>query len=280
MSESELRVLYLDLLKASIRNELYRHPSQPSPSDLAKMTFLWAKLRLKYQLKYYLQGTDLRQFSQVRPRQLYYIIEANRPDAHTLVTRAAADNVQFCVESALSAGIDGDLIETGVFRGGVGILMRGVLKAWGETGRKVYCADSWEGLPAPGADIYDALAHDVLKSIDHFAVSLESVKDTFARYGLLDDQVVFLKGWFAETLPSAAFEKLAVARLDGDYYESTRIAIESLYPKLQTGGWLIVDDYGAPVGARRAIDEYRREHALSEPMLRVDDQVVYWQKNS
>jgi hypothetical protein len=144
----------------------------------------------------------------------------------------------------------------------------------------VYCADSWEGLPAPGGDIDDALAHDALKSIDQFTVSLESVKDTFARYGLLDDQVVFLKGWFAETLPSAAFEKLAVARLDGDYYESTRDAIESLYPKLQTGGWLIVDDYGAPVGARRAIDEYRREHAISEPMLKADHQVVYWQKNS
>jgi O-methyltransferase len=149
------------------------------------------------------------------------MIESNRPDAHTLVSRAAADNVQFCVESALSAGIDGDLIETGVFRGGLGILMRGVLRAWGETGRKVYCADSWEGLPAPG--------------------------------GLLDDQVVFLKGWFAE---------------------------KSLYPKLQTGGWLIVDDYGAPVGARRAIDEYRRDHAISEPILKADHQVVYWQKNS
>ena len=77
----------------------------------------------------------------------------------------------------------------------------------------MYCADSWEGLPAPGGDIDDAVAHDALKSIDQFTVSLESVKDTFARYGLLDDQVVFLKGWFAETLPSAAFEKLAVARL-------------------------------------------------------------------
>jgi O-methyltransferase len=274
MSESELRALYLDLLKASIRNELYRHhPSRPSPSDLAKMTLLWAKLRLKYHAR----GTEI---SHVGPLALHSIIESNRPDAHTLVSRAAADNVQFCVESALSAGIEGDLIETGVFRGGLGILMRGVLRAWGETGRKVYCADSWEGLPAPGGDIDDAVAHDALKSIHQFTVSLESVKDTFARYGLLDDQVVFLKGWFAETLPSAAFEKLAVARLDGDYYESTRDAIESLYPKLQTGGWLIVDDYGAPVGARRAIDEYRREHAISEPMLKADHQVVYWQKNS
>jgi O-methyltransferase len=275
MSEPEPRALYLKLLKASVRNDLYRrhyYPSRPSPGNLAKVSFLCAKLRVKYRA----HKTTI---SHAGPLQISSIIESNRPDAHTLASRAAVDNVQFCVENALAAGIDGDLIETGVYRGGLGILMRGVLKAWGETERKVYCADSWEGLPAPGADIDDAVAHDVLKSIDHFAVSLESVKQTFARYGLLDDQVVFLKGWFAETLPNAAFEKLAVARLDGDYYESTRDAIQSLYPKLQIGGWLIVDDYGLPVGARRAIDEYRHEHSISEPMLKADHQVVYWQKN-
>src|SRR6202011_5991486 len=115
MSESDVRALYLDLLKASIRNELYRHhPSRPSPSDLAKMTLLWAKLRLKYHAR----GTEI---SHVGPLALHSIIESNRPDAHTLVSRAAADNVQFCVESALSAGIEGDLIETGVFRRGLGI---------------------------------------------------------------------------------------------------------------------------------------------------------------
>jgi O-methyltransferase len=104
--------------------------------------------------------------------------------------------------------------------------MRGVLKAWGETGRKVYCADSWEGLPTPGADVDDVVAHDALKSVYQFAESHDSVKDKFARYGLLDDQVVFLKGWFAETLPGADLGKLAVVRLDGDYYESTRDATD------------------------------------------------------
>jgi O-methyltransferase len=273
IQETQLRALYIDLLKAAVRNEFYRRPPQPSAIDAARMGLLWAKLNVKYR-------RHRQEVAQFGPRNLYYQIEANRPDAHSLLSRAAIDNVQFCVEDALSSGVEGDLIETGVFRGGTCILMRGILAAWGAKDRKVFLADSWEGLPAPGDDLADAIAHDVLNSIDHFSVTLESVKESFSRYGLLDDQVVFLKGWFAETLPNAPIEKLAVARLDGDYYESTVDAIRLLYPKLQSGGWLIVDDYGLPVGARRAVDEYRSEHGVTDEIRMATDQVAYWQKTT
>jgi O-methyltransferase len=102
----------------------------------------------------------------------------------------------------------------------------------------------------------------------------------FARYGLLDEQVRFLPGWFRDTLPGAPIDELALIRLDGDLYESTIVALEALYPKLAPGGCLIVDDYGALDTCRQAVDDYRAAHAISEPLEHVDWTGVYWRRAS
>lgn len=109
--------------------------------------------------------------------------------------------------------------------------------------------------------------------------NLNRVKSHFARYGLLDDQVVFLKGFFADTLPSAPIEQLAVVRLDGDTYESTWDAITALYPKMSPGGFLIVDDYHAFSDCRRAIDRYREEHGIVDELQPIDRLAVFWRKS-
>ena len=96
--------------------------------------------------------------------------------------------------------------------------------------------------------------------------------------GLLDAQVCFLPGWFRDTLPKAPIERLALMRLDGDWYESTRDALENLYPKLSPGGFAIIDDYGIPIGCRRAVDEYRQRHAIQEPLTWVNGATVYWRR--
>ena len=85
----------------------------------------------------------------------------------------------------------------------------------------------------------------MLHSYPALAVSIETVRANFARYDLLDEQVVFLQGWFRDTLPTAPIEKLAILRLDGDLYESTMDALRALYDKVSAGGFVIVDDYGA-----------------------------------
>jgi hypothetical protein len=109
--------------------------------------------------------------------------------------------------------------------------------------------------------------------------SLDVVKSNFACYGLLDDQVVFLQGFFADTLPQAPIERLAVVRLDGDTYESTWDAIHALYPKLSSGGYLIVDDYGSFSDCQRAVEEYRSQHEIRDEIKRIDNLAVYWQKS-
>jgi predicted O-methyltransferase YrrM len=110
------------------------------------------------------------------------------------------------------------------------------------------------------------------------AVSLEDVKANFGRFGLLDEQVVFVPGWFRDTLPSLGDHTWSVIRLDGDLYESTTQSLENLYPGLSPGGWLIVDDYEI-AACRRAVDDYRERHAISDPITTVDWTGICWQKS-
>jgi len=211
---------------------------------------------------------------------VYSWFVANNPSAHSLCDRAQLENTQSCVEIAVREEIPGDLIETGVWQGGQTILMRAVLKAYNITDRKVYVADSFQGLPdvdaANAPD--DALALGVLDGIGRFQVTADHVRNNFACYDLLDEQVVFLEGWFQDTLHKASFVCFAVVRLDGDFYESTNVAISHLYPRLSKGGFIIIDDYGCPFGCKRAVDDYRAQHGITAPLFRVNNQTVYWRK--
>ena len=167
-----------------------------------------------------------------------------------------------------------------MWRGGAVILMRAVLWAYGDTERVVWAADSFQGLPRPDADKYPADARANLWQMQGLAVSLEAVKANIADFGLLDDQVRFLPGWFRDTLPTAPIERLAVLRLDGDMYESTIDALTALYDKVSPGGYVIVDDYGAFQECRSAIDDFRRDRGITDEMTKVDWTGVYWKKTS
>lgn len=197
--------------------------------------------------------------------------------AETMVGMQRLDNVQRCVTDVLRQGVPGDLIETGVWRGGTTIFMRAILAAFEDTDRRVWVADSFQGLPAPDPKYY-APGESLTLDLPWLAISLDQVKSNFTRYGLLDSQVEFLPGWFKDTLPTAPIEQLAVIRLDGDLYESTIEAISALYPKLSIGGYLIVDDYGCIEECRRAVHEYRDAHGIRDEIRRIDWTGAFWQR--
>jgi O-methyltransferase len=204
------------------------------------------------------------------------------PTAETMIGRKRLDSLQMCIELVLADSIPGDLIETGVWRGGAAIFMRAVLAAHGITDRVVWLADSFAGLPEPDAERFPADQGDTLSTYEELAVDVVTVRQNFERYGLLDDQVRFLEGWFADTLPVAPIEQLAVARLDGDMYGSTWDAISVLYPKLSLGGFLIVDDYFSfysDDACRRAVDDYRAHVGITDPIQQIDETGIYWRKS-
>ena len=189
-------------------------------------------------------------------------------------------NARNCIEHVLSDRIPGDIIETGVWRGGMSIFMRGVLKAYGVTDRTVWLADSFEGLPVPDVDRYPTDRDLDLSDWKILSVGVEQVRHNFERYGLLDDQVQFIVGWFRDTLKDAPIKDLAVMRLDGDLYESTIQALEPLYPKLAAGGYCIIDDYGVIDSCKDAVTDYRRAHSISDEIVDIDGAGIFWRKSS
>jgi O-methyltransferase len=198
--------------------------------------------------------------------------------ADTMVGLKRLENIEFCVKEVLKEGIEGDFIETGVWRGGSVIFMKAILRALDEDNRVIWVADSFEGLPVPDEKKYEADKGDKHYRHTELAVSLEQVKWNFEKYGLLDANVRFLKGWFKDTLPVAPIEKLSILRLDGDLYESTMDALTSLYPKLAKGGYLIVDDWGAVEGCKKAVLDYRKANGVVEEIVPIDWAGVYWKK--
>jgi O-methyltransferase len=200
--------------------------------------------------------------------------------ALSMIGMRRLDNLDHCIRDVLRRGVPGDLIETGVWRGGATILMRAVLKAYGDTERSVWVADSFQGLPPPDAESYPADSGDQHHTFDALAVSIEQVRRNFERYGLLDEQVRFLPGWFRDTLPGAPISQLAVLRLDGDMYESTMVALTALYPRVSPGGYVIVDDYGAIASCRAAVHDFLDRHGVSADLQAIDWTGVYWQRGS
>jgi O-methyltransferase len=195
----------------------------------------------------------------------------------TLIGRVRMENVHQCVEHVIRDGVPGDLIETGVWRGGTAILMRAIVKARGED-RLVWAADSFAGLPDVDLETYPLDRE--FEGHGKLDIGIEEVRANFERYGLLDDGVRFLEGWFKDTLPTLSDRRFAVVRLDGDMYGSTIEALDALYPLLSPGGFLIVDDYGAYHACRQAVTDYRERHGITDLILGVDWTGVYWRKRA
>lgn len=186
----------------------------------------------------------------------------------TMIGLRRLDNIQALMEKTFAEGVPGDYIEAGAWRGGACIFMRAVLEAHGAADRRVWVADSFEGLPVP---------RDQLPGGRSMAVPLEEVQDNFRRYGLLDDRVRFLKGWFKDTLHRAPISKLAILRIDADLYDSTMDALVPLYDKVSPGGYVIIDDYAYHPCAR-AVEDFRSKKGITAPLVKIDWTGVYWQK--
>jgi O-methyltransferase len=198
-------------------------------------------------------------------------------EADSMIGLKRLDNLHGCIEAVMRDQVLGDFVETGVWRGGTCIFMRATLNVHGDQTRKIWVADSFEGLPKPDGR-YQQDEGDLHWTHSELAISLDQVKANFSRYGLLDERVCFLKGWFKDTLPAAPIERLAILRLDGDMYSSTMDALASLYLKLSSGGFVIIDDYGAIKACRKAVTDFREHNKINDPILPIDESGVCWRK--
>ncbi len=284
MTEQDPRALYLDLLKRSLSGSLYEQSAWEivettrGPKDRSMLrTGRLVKSLLRTAEATYVQKRGL---LLVRPKPYDAALRNEGMDwpliGYTMIGAKRLDNLQTCIEDVLKRGVPGDFIETGVWRGGATIFMRALLKLHGDTIRTVWVADSFEGLP-PSKNKADG---NDISHVEFLKVSLEKVQSNFARFGLLDQQVRFLKGWFADTLPTAPIEKLAILRLDGDLYSSTMDALNALYDKVSPGGYVIVDDYHTWKSCREAVSDFCKARRLAPDIQRIDASGAFWQVGS
>ena len=272
---ASVSTLYLDLLKKSLTRSIYEEdvliPLAPARSSFKHTLFAPFEALL---------GRRRLVLARVTPKADVFEESPPSPNhtAETLIGPVGLENLQQLIEEILRTDTPGDLIETGAWRGGAVIFMRGVLEAYGDETRSVWVADSFAGLPRREDTRYPEDEADIeWAEKGWLTASLDEVKGNFERYGLLDDRVRFLPGWFHETLPDAPIDRLALMRLDGDMYGSTMDALRSLYPKLSKGGYVVVDDYWL-ANCRAAVDEFRQNHDIKDAIVPVDRAIVYWQR--
>jgi O-methyltransferase len=270
MTNHGARELYLDLMRRCLTNTL----EQGTELDEVR-----PRTRVRKAL-----AAGFRKAGVVLARERLGACEArakgldNNPRADTMIGLERLANIQRCVEQALADRVPGDLIEAGVWRGGAAVFMRAILKAHDVRDRIVWVADSFAGLPPPDEQRYPQDRGDTHHQHEWLAIPLEKVQDTFRKYGLLDEQVRFIEGWFKDTLPDAPIERLAVVRLDCDMYESTMESLEALYPRVCVGGYVILDDWELIPSCRQAIQDFRARHGITEPIRPVDGNAGYWRR--
>ena len=199
--------------------------------------------------------------------------------AHTMIGLDGLANLERCAHRVFADGVPGDFLEAGVCHGGASIFLRALQVAYGEEDRVTWLADSFAGVPPPTHAVDREHELDLTEErVPWMAAGIEAVRDNFETYELMSDQVRFLPGLFADTLPGAPVERLAILRIDGDLYESTRDALDSLYDRVSDGGYVIVDDYGALEPCRIAVDEFLAERGLEVELDRIDWTRICWRK--
>lgn len=201
------------------------------------------------------------------------------PFDYTMVGEKRLENIEECFHRVIADGIPGDFIECGVWRGGAVVFMRGLLAAYEVPDRRVWVADSFQGLPPPTAAPDVAFGLDLSKEkAPMLAVDLSTVWRAFDDFGLMDDRVKFIPGWFKDTLKTAPIEQVSILRLDGDIYESTMDIFTALYDKLSPGGFCIIDDFFVPT-CKQAVEEFRNARGITEPIVAIDWTGCYWRKD-
>eukprot|EP01023_Acetabularia_acetabulum_P041946 TRINITY_DN4112_c0_g1_i13.p2 TRINITY_DN4112_c0_g1~~TRINITY_DN4112_c0_g1_i13.p2 ORF type:complete len:322 (+),score=51.71 TRINITY_DN4112_c0_g1_i13:138-1103(+) len=200
----------------------------------------------------------------------------------TMVGWVRLVNIHQQLLRVMNEGIEGDFLEAGVWRGGSSIVAKSVISAFEGKDRKVHVVDSFQGLPAPRKH-FENKDTDGYSKLDYIRVSQEHVQANFQRYGLLDEQVQFHKGFFNVSLsqfrkdnPSA---KIAFLRLDGDMYESTTDILYNVYDFVPVGGTVVVDDWGLKT-ARDAFMDFFQHHGVElEKMTKIDTTAAYMIKS-
>ena len=199
---------------------------------------------------------------------------------YTMTTPERLNGLCDAVKYITTAGIEGDIVECGVWKGGSMMAVADTLCRLGDHSRHLHLFDTYTGMSEPtakdvsfrgeAASVTLTAHRETDPDFEWCGSALDEVRANMNRTGYPQDKVFLVEGKVEDTIPQAAPEKIALLRLDTDWYESTRHEMEHLFPRLVDGGVLIIDDYGHWAGARQAVDEYLLKNGIAIMLNRLD----------
>lgn len=202
-----------------------------------------------------------------------------RCEPFTMTSRERLYSVYQATRHIAAAGVPGDVVECGAWRGGSAMMAAFVLLAQGDSERRVWLYDTFTGMPEPGQedrglhgeDPHAEWQRNQRGDLNEWCYSpLDDVRANLLGTGLAPERLELVQGMVQDTIPARVPERIALLRLDTDWYESTRHELEHLFPRLSPGGVLIVDDYGHWAGVRKAVDDYLSGRGIHLLLNRID----------
>lgn len=234
---------------------------------------------------------DFRIFDYLKPKEYHDFSPSEREsfvEVSDLICQVPASAIALirAVDYVLNAKIAGAFVECGVFKGASPIIIAKTLLRHGIGNRDIYLYDTFEGMPKPtdwDVDYTGARSMDVWEKTKWQHVDgssdvyspIEEVRENLRRVAYPTERFHLVKGKVEDTIPSTIPVRIALLRLDTDYYESTKHELEHLFPRLEKGGVLIIDDYGHFQGARKATDEFFKTHGIPMYLTRVSESVRF-----
>lgn len=218
-----------------------------------------------------LKDEQLKQADMTGEKAFMRLYEQCRP--YTMTSQERLFALHQAVQYVLKARIEGDFVECGVWRGGSSMMSALTLLAEKQTNRKLYLYDTFEGMSEPTENDVNFVgdqAFETWDGRDKCLADLPDVQQNMGRTAYPPAQIQYVKGKVEDTIPQVLPEKIALLRLDTDWYESTYHELVHLYPRLAKGGVLIIDDYGHWQGARKAVDQYFAENNIPLLLNRID----------
>lgn len=224
-----------------------------------------------------LRGIELHKTSQLQKVDIdmdsdaEFITHYNLCKPYTMTSKQRLFSLYQAVRYIDKSNIEGDIVECGVWRGGSS--MMAALASTKNEGRKLYLYDTFEGMNEPtdnDVNMIGEAAEGTWQGRDKCEAEIEEVKKNMTLTNYPSQNIKYIAGMVEDTIPNTIPDKIAILRLDTDWYESTYHELVHLYPKLVKGGVLIIDDYGHWQGAKKAVDQYFEENNIPILLNRID----------
>ena len=199
------------------------------------------------------------------------------PDVHSMCDVKEVDQMEYLVKDVIRRQIPGSIVETGSWRCGLMKYTKAIVDIYEGSNRQIYMFDTFDHFPKPTQNQKDQAIHPIVEFLFENMQPLDRIKASFKELGLLDDNVHFIQGLFEDTVPRTNLDKIAILRLDSDYYESTMLVLKHYYKNIVPGGWLVCDDYNNPfLGAKSAVTDFRAANNITSPIIDTHGGSVYW----